>query len=160
MSETSRFRFTLLRHLVGPSFRRADAPQSDSTAAGPVHWDWLFQSRQSALWTWATDPLCSLEQSTSIPFPSETVSALKLADHRSRYLDYEGEIAGDRGTVRQIATGTYQIVCQREGFFEARLTLEASRYFDLERPILLVLKRSQGKAGQSWQLQTMPPEEA
>ena len=36
------------------------------------------------------------------------VPAVRLADHRLAYLDYEGPLSGDRGTVHQQDGGTYQ----------------------------------------------------
>ena len=35
-------------------------------------------------------------------------SATRLPDHRKHYLDYEGEISGNRGTVARIDAGTYE----------------------------------------------------
>ena len=40
-----------------------------------------------------------------LPF---TCSAIRLPDHRKHYLDYEGEVSGDRGTVSRIDSGTYE----------------------------------------------------
>lgn len=36
--------------------------------------------------------------------------ARRLGDHRRIYLDYEGPVSGDRGTVRQLDSGSYQIL--------------------------------------------------
>ncbi len=62
-----------------------------------VHWD-LMLERGDALRTWALDAL-----------PAEGVEqpARALPDHRLMYLDYEGEIAGGRGSVRRIDGGEY-----------------------------------------------------
>lgn len=72
----------------------------------------------NVLKTWA---LAELPQawsglSVSEPFPviaaSNTVEAEQLADHRPAYLDYEGPVSGERGTVRKLDAGSY--VCRRE----------------------------------------------
>jgi hypothetical protein len=39
---------------------------------------------------------------------SNSVPADQLADHRLAYLDYEGPVRGDRGTVTRIDEGTYE----------------------------------------------------
>jgi hypothetical protein len=40
--------------------------------------------------------------------------AERLPDHRSAYLDYEGPVSGDRGTVAQWDHGEYRIIEQTE----------------------------------------------
>jgi hypothetical protein len=35
------------------------------------------------------------------------VEAVELADHRREYLDFEGELSGDRGSVSRVAEGSY-----------------------------------------------------
>lgn len=39
---------------------------------------------------------------------SNSVAAVQLADHRLAYLDYEGSVSGDRGTVTRLDAGTYE----------------------------------------------------
>ena len=42
-------------------------------------------------------------------WPPTADSAYRLnAPHRRLYLDYEGEVSGNRGHVRRVATGTYR----------------------------------------------------
>ena len=55
----------------------------------------------SALTTWSIPPQCSSGASFVCP-------ATPLPAHRKHYLDYEGEISGNRGTVSRIDTGTYE----------------------------------------------------
>ena len=63
-----------------------------------VHWDVMLESGD-ALRTWAVDaPIAS----------GVLLPARALADHRLAYLDYEGPISGDRGTVRRLDRGTYE----------------------------------------------------
>jgi hypothetical protein len=38
---------------------------------------------------------------------SNSVQAKQLADHRLAYLDYEGLVSGDRGSVRRLDSGTF-----------------------------------------------------
>jgi hypothetical protein len=38
--------------------------------------------------------------------PGEAMDALRIADHRPAYLDYEGPISGGRGTVKRLRAGT------------------------------------------------------
>jgi hypothetical protein len=45
----------------------------------------------------------------------------ELADHRPAYLDYEGEISQERGTVRRVAHGTYAQLAQSADRVHARL---------------------------------------
>lgn len=83
-------RFVVLHHRVGS--------QPSPEHAGP-HFDWMFEA-DGVLLTWATEPITSFEE------PIE-LAATKLADHRLHYLNYEGEISGDRGTVQRVIAGTY-----------------------------------------------------
>ena len=61
-----------------------------------VHWDLMLEHGE-VLRTWAID---------SPVVAGRDLPARALADHRRLYLDYEGEISGDRGHVRRIDTGT------------------------------------------------------
>jgi hypothetical protein len=77
--------FALLEHLTGA----ADAP---------VHWDLLVEvSGQERLPTWRLEAN-PLEVSGPI-------AAVRVADHRPVYLDYEGEVSGGRGQVRRLDRG-------------------------------------------------------
>ncbi|QEG01696.1 hypothetical protein Mal15_57740 [Stieleria maiorica] len=126
-------RFTILIHTVGPGFARQSEPVMHQVAAGPVHWDWLFQRSVNqrggaGVWTWATDPLPWLAEQLSGSTASAAASgapvttpALRLADHRLRYLDFEGDIGKGRGSVRQLMTGHYELKQQTDRCFEAVL---------------------------------------
>ena len=65
-----------------------------------VHWD-LMLERGKVLATWrvGTKP----QDWSAGPLGCE-----KLADHRLRYLEYEGPIGGERGEVQIVARGTYE----------------------------------------------------
>lgn len=68
---------------------------------GGEHWD-LMLEQGGILWTWQLfrDPT----DRANLPIP-----ARRIADHRLAYLDYEGPISGDRGTVRRIDAGEYSV---------------------------------------------------
>ena len=42
------------------------------------------------------------------PTPGTTVPATPTADHRLHYLDYEGPVSGNCGTVTRVASGEYE----------------------------------------------------
>jgi len=46
------------------------------------------------------------------PTAGVTISAERLADHRKLYLDYEGPVSGDRGTVARWDWGEFRWVTQ------------------------------------------------
>lgn len=64
-----------------------------------THWDLMLELGDS-LATW------SLEQppDSDRPIPAEA-----LPDHRTAYLEYEGPVSGNRGSVTQWDRGTYQL---------------------------------------------------
>lgn len=82
-------RFVILRHDAAGGFGRG------------LHWDFMLES-QKVLRTWAL----AVEPS------GDRVScfAEQLADHRTAYLDFEGEISGGRGTVLRFDAGDYCLV--------------------------------------------------
>lgn len=101
--ETESSRFVVLRHDVGSQMPRA----------AQTHFDWMFESGDH-LRTFATLPLDRFDESC------EGSSDL-LSDHRLAYLEYEGEIAGDRGRVVRILSGRYRSTMDREDQFVAEL---------------------------------------
>jgi hypothetical protein len=63
-----------------------------------VHWDFMLECGE-VLRTWAVD----------VPIVAgKECRARALSDHRLVYLDYEGELTGQRGRVRRVDTGTYR----------------------------------------------------
>ena len=81
-------RFVILRH---------EMPAGSSRA---THFD-LMLEHEGALWTWAIE---------NLPAIGETVIGDRLPDHRLAYLDYEGEVAGDRGQVHRVEQGQYATI--------------------------------------------------
>lgn len=62
-----------------------------------VHWDFMLES-EGRLRTWAIDePVVA----------GRILPARALDDHRSAYLDYQGPVAGGRGSVARVDQGTY-----------------------------------------------------
>ena len=77
--------------------------------AANEHWDVMLET-DTALTTWSIPPQLPIGAS----FVCESV---RLPDHRKHYLDYEGEITDNRGTVSRIDTGTYEWLSQATFFF-------------------------------------------
>ncbi len=69
-----------------------------------LHWDLMFE-QGSVLATWSL-PLP--------PNPDHEITADGLPDHRIDYLDYEGPVSGDRGSVTRWDRGTYRVVRQTD----------------------------------------------
>ena len=64
-----------------------------------LHWDLLLEVGD-ALWTWALpEPPRAGVEMTCEPLP----------DHRLAYLNYQGPVAGNRGTVTRWDRGTYRV---------------------------------------------------
>ena len=95
-------RFVILRHHF------PDGGQGEFSD----HFD-LMLEQNSKLATWRID---------AIPEPNQAVPGTKLADHRKAYLDYEGPVSGDRGTVDQVTAGTYEICEQHDSYLEVLMT--------------------------------------
>jgi hypothetical protein len=81
-------RFAVLRH---------DSPQR-------LHWDFLLEMGNT-LKTWA------LPQA---PESGAEMTCKALPDHRLAYLEYEGPVSGQRGSVTRWDQGTYRILRQSD----------------------------------------------
>jgi hypothetical protein len=81
-------RFVLLRHETPPGYPR------------PAHYDLMLEQGE-LLWTWALDRL---------PAPNQPATAERLKDHRPFYLDFEGQLSSDRGSVQRIDQGHYDLL--------------------------------------------------
>ncbi len=64
-----------------------------------THWDFMLETRET-LTTWAL---------AQPPDAAPQVAAKALPDHRKAYLDYEGPVSGERGSVTRWDRGTYQL---------------------------------------------------
>jgi hypothetical protein len=65
---------------------------------GGVHWDFMIEQGE-VLRTWAL---------AEEPNSEAEIEANALADHRIAYLDYEGPVSGNRGTVARWDQGQYE----------------------------------------------------
>ena len=119
--------FVILRHEMPAGHPRA------------AHFD-LMLERSGALWTWAIERL---------PAVGETLTADRLADHRLAYLDYEGEIAGGRGSVRRVERGDYEVLEESAGKLVIRL-----RGTKLEGDLTLVAKSDESNG---WEITFREP---
>jgi DNA polymerase Ligase (LigD) len=76
-----------------------------------IHWDFMLEAGE-VLRTWAIDgPVV----------PDADLPARALPDHRRVYLDYEGEVSANRGTVRRIDRGPYSVQIWEKGHVRVRL---------------------------------------
>ena len=104
-------RFALLHHECPTNFGK------------PSHWDFMLEA-EDALITWELRQLPSSWLTALQLESSETsllVPASRLADHRLSYLDYEGPLTENRGSVRRIDRGKYQIEEQTNELLVVRL---------------------------------------
>ena len=138
-----RSRFVVLKHTQPasqiPLARRqylfgGDLP-SDSM---DVHYDLMLES-EGGLLTFAVPQKPSTGHLT--------LPAIKLPLHRDVYLDYEGPVSGDRGTVQRVMAGTFALIeispqTNLEGSFE-KLTIELFPS-DQERSPRLALEQVDG----------------
>jgi hypothetical protein len=84
-------RFVILRHECPPGYER------------PSHWDFMLEAGD-VLRTWAL---------AEEPRSGLSIAAEALKDHRLAYLDYEGPVAGGRGSVTGWDRGTYEVVAEQ-----------------------------------------------
>ena len=69
-----------------------------------IHWDFMLEDGD-VLRTWAID--APIVPDTELP-------ARVLPDHRRIYLEYQGEVSGNRGSVRRVDAGTYSVLSWKE----------------------------------------------
>ena len=93
-------RFVLLRHDCPTQFEK------------PSHWDFMLEA-EGVLMTWELRRLPT-SWSTALKLDSidasPSVPATRLADHRLAYLDYEGPLSGERGSVHCVDRGKYELI--------------------------------------------------
>lgn len=127
-------RFVLLRHECPSTYK-------------PSHWDFMLES-DDVLQTWelrelplgwATDgkEYCQEEQS---------FTAIRLADHRLAYLDYEGPLTNDRGSVTRVDRGTFDLL--KNSNDHLIIAIHGETIHDLVELVLC--------GGDSWQLRICP----
>lgn len=69
-----------------------------------THWDFFFETGEK-LKTWAAE---------DAPRAGEQVACKELGEHRKVYLEYQGPISGDRGTVLRWDQGTFETEWQSD----------------------------------------------
>jgi hypothetical protein len=104
-----------------------------------IHWDLMLEAGD-ALRAW---------ELAAIPTPGAVVLARSLPSHRLEYLDYEGPISNNRGSVRRWDCGTYQAI--RESASEIEFQLMGKQL----RGSLLLKQESPGSAG-PWRVTLKP----
>lgn len=73
-----------------------------------LHWDLLLEWGEVArTWRLLVEPVDDAV--------TDGVAAEPLADHRVMYLEYEGPVSGDRGTVKPWDAGTFEVVHESDG---------------------------------------------
>ncbi len=92
-------RFVILRHETPANLSRG------------LHWDFMLE-HEGALRTWA------LSEEPQCP---GIVAALELAVHRMAYLQYEGPVSGDRGSVTRWDEGEFQLLAESSDRIELTL---------------------------------------
>ena len=83
-------RYAILRHEGSVTFKPG------------VHWDLMLEG--------AAAPRTRALEAT--PAPGVIVAAEQLPDHRLAYLDYEGPISGDRGSVGRWDAGQFELLAE------------------------------------------------
>jgi len=78
-----------------------------------LHWDFMLEQADS-LRTWR------LHEQPDAPGP---IVAEPLPDHRLEYLDYEGPVSGDRGTVCRWDAGDYILVDEPSNASSGRIVI-------------------------------------
>ena len=76
-----------------------------------LHWDFMLE-RGDGLQTWRLD---------RIPSEAGQIAAVALPDHRKEYLDYEGPVSQDRGSVARIDRGNFELLESAPGRVIVRL---------------------------------------
>ena len=80
------------------------------------HWDFLVEA----------GPVLRAWRLLELPLAGAPVRAESNADHRLRYLDYEGPVSGNRGTVTRTDAGTCDWL--EDGDARVRIQLRGARF--------------------------------
>jgi hypothetical protein len=96
-------RFVILRHEMPPSSSRG------------AHFDLMLEVG-GGLRTWSIPEL---------PAPGKLIQAEALSDHRLAYLDYEGPVSDNRGSVSRVDEGEYEVLADSAGLWHVRLAGKA-----------------------------------
>jgi hypothetical protein len=81
---------------------------------GTGHFDWMVESSPAG-------GLITFRVGVRIDLPESTqFDAEPIGEHRREYLDYEGPVSGDRGTVVRVAIGTVEYAREEPSRIEIR----------------------------------------
>ena len=97
-----------------------------------LHWDFMLEA-DGVLKTWRLPA----------PPPDEPRFAVAIGDHRLKYLDYEGPVSGERGSVTRWDRGSYRALAAMSDTWIVRLHGERWRG-------LVLIERDQS---QRWTIQ-------
>ena len=75
----------------------------EHTVNGEKHFDLMFEVP-------GKEKLRTLQLKTRLEKPGDYCEFKELEPHRRAYLEYEGEISGNRGMVKRIERGTYEVL--------------------------------------------------
>ena len=98
-------RFVLLNHVMPKGADKA------------THVDLMFESGD-VLRTWSL---------AAMPQPGESVTATELPDHRLEYLDYEGPVSSNRGSVERMDRGECHVESQSADEWTVRIVGDVYR---------------------------------
>jgi DNA polymerase Ligase (LigD) len=134
LTDKSECRFSIVKH------------EMPANSSRPSHFD-LFLEHAGKLLTWELPMSMSLSKSGAVNHQL----ARRLPDHRLIYLDFEGPVSGDRGSVALVAAGRLQwLEMESDG-------LIARTYSDLWTGILTLRPIVQSDSDQ-WRLDFEPDE--
>lgn len=83
---------------------------------GSGHFDWMLAVDDHG-------PLVTFRLERDISEDLDAFDGQRIADHRRRYLAYEGPISSNRGVVTRVATGQAVVSCLSEDAVEIELNL-------------------------------------
>lgn len=75
----------------------------EHTVNGGVHYDLMLEVP-------GQEKLRTLQLQARLEKPGDTCAFKELEPHRRAYLEYEGEISGNRGQVKRIERGSYELL--------------------------------------------------
>jgi hypothetical protein len=99
-----------------------------------LHYDLMLESGD-VLWTWRLPRL---------PQVGDVLDAERVFDHRLAYLEYEGPVSGNRGTVQRRDQGAFVWLTQENDDLEARLDGVNLRG---------IVRLRRGGTGECWQIE-------
>ncbi len=102
-----------------------------------THWDLMLETSDQ-LTTWEIPPACKPDALGLLE--SFCCRVTPLPDHRIAYLDYEGPVSRNRGTVRRLDVGIYEVLEPNRfrlfgHFFRGILTMTDSETIVFQREI-------------------------